>query len=292
MAVLHDPKLLVDGLIFPESPRWHDNKLWFVDMFAGQVLTSDLEGKAEVMRQFDDRPSGIGFLPDGSAIVTLMAQKKVVRIDNGEIHADLSDLGGDYLNDMVVDPKGRAFVDYYGPRPPDEGSPDAIWTDAIITVEPNGDVGPVTRGDMVRRPNGVVITPDGMTLIAAMPPLRKLISFSIGDDGSLSKPEVFASTDPDHLDGICLDAEGAIWVASPRTNRFLRIRSDGRVTDTIPVEGKWAIACMLGGPQRKTLFLATAHVPENPRGGMDGNLHESKGYIEMVDVEVPGAGLP
>jgi sugar lactone lactonase YvrE len=215
-----------------------------------------------------------------------------VRIDNGEVHADLSSLGGEYLNDMVVDESGRAYVDYLHLPPGGEAVSDET-SDGIILVEPNGEFRFVARGGgMCNRPNGLVITPDGSTLIVAMGPIHKLVAFTIESDGSLGEPRVFADMGEEGLDGICLDADGSVWVASPRTSHFLRVREGGEVVETLSSDPKWAVACMLGGPDRRTLFMATADMPANPTGGMRGNLHEAHGFIEITKVDVPGAGLP
>lgn len=287
---MEQPEVLAgDGIVFPEGPRWHDDKLWFVDMFGGTVMTADLTGSTEVVGRFDDRTSGLGFLPDGTAIVVLMAQKKIVRVHDGGIHADLSSLDGEFLNDMVVDETGRAWVDLLMPRPDD---PSIENGDAIFVVEPDGSFFEGVRGGLFR-PNGIAITPDHSTLISGMGPVHSVVAYSIAENGALSERRIYADTGGEGIDGLCLDEEGAVWIASPRTHHFVRVREGGRVDRVIDVgDGRWAIACVLGGPDRRTLFLATADVPPDPRGGLDGNLHLSKGYIEIVEVDVPGAGLP
>jgi sugar lactone lactonase YvrE len=289
-ASSREVRVLATGFAFPESPRWHDGLLWLSDIFGRKVVTVDLHGRSEVVRAFDDRPSGIGFLPDGSPIVVLMTEKQIVRIDTGEIHADLREFDGEYLNDMVVDEQGRAYVDYSA-RPLAEHQVDGENGDAIILVEPNGDYRIAATGGL-HMPNGLVLTPDSRTLIAAMPPLRQLMSFSVAADGTLGNPRLFADLAPEGVDGMCLDAAGAIWVASPRTSHFLRVLAGGEVTDVITVEGRWAVACMLGGPDRRWLFMMTTRVPDNPVTGMKGNMHLARGSVEVVEVDIPGAGWP
>jgi sugar lactone lactonase YvrE len=281
------PTVLLDGIVFPESPRWHQDRLWFVDMFGGRVMTVDLNGRSEVIASFDDRPSGLGFLPNGSPIVVLMGQRRIVRLDNGEVHADLSELGGEFLNDMVVDNHGRAYVDCLYPRP----DPTQDAGDSIVMVELNGSFRVVAKGGLFR-PNGLVITPDGRNLVVAMGPIHSLMAYTVHDDGSLSDQRLYAGTKEEGIDGICLDAAGAVWIASPRTGHFVRVLPSGEFDQIVNVEGKWATACMLGGHDRLTLFMTTAKVPENPKGGLGGNLHKSTGFIEVMQVNVPGAGLP
>jgi sugar lactone lactonase YvrE len=285
-----EARVLVSGLTFPECPRWHDGLLWVSDIFGRKVVTVDLDGNCEVVRRFEDRPSGIGFLPDGSPIVVLMTEKKIVRLDNGATHADLSELGGEYLNDMIVDEHGRAYVDFAA-RPLGQHDAEGENGDAIMLVEPNGDFRVAATGGL-HMPNGLVMTPDGGTLIAAMPPVRQLVSFTVAEDGTLHDRRLFAELAPEGVDGMCLDTAGAIWAASPRTHHFNRVLPGGEVTETITVEGRWAVACMLGGPDGKWLFLMTTRVPPNPVTGMRGNMHLARGSVEVVEVDIPGAGRP
>jgi sugar lactone lactonase YvrE len=296
-------RVLVDNLIFPESPRWEVDRFWFVDMFAGRVMTADLDGNTSVVAQFDDRPSGIGFLPDGSPIVVLMDGRKIVRINSDgsiEVHADLSAEPAQYLNDMVVDVNGRAYVDLLR---------DAPSTDhCIMLVEPDGTYS-VGASGVTGRPNGLVITDDGKTLLAAESSGHRVTAFTIGADGSLRDSRVYADAGEDVPDGICLDQEGAVWIGSPSTQRFIRVREGGQILDTINVEGKSALACVLGGPDRRTLFMATSIPPgpndtglENVPSGAEAlvanlppnfvRLMASKGFMEIATVDVPGAGRP
>src|SRR3954467_8152661 len=131
------PTTVLDGITFPESPRWYDNRLWLVDVFGQTVLTLTTDGDMETLRKFDDLPSGMGFLPGGIPLVVLMRKKQIVRVDTGAVHADLSDLGGEYLNDMVVDDHGRAYVGHVQ-FPPDKHSIETESGDSIVLVEPDG----------------------------------------------------------------------------------------------------------------------------------------------------------
>jgi len=272
-----ETRVLLDGLTFPESPRWHDGKLWFSDMQAHRVMTVDLQGNAEVVVEIDDRPSGIGFLPDGTPLVVSADKRHVLRIENGRttVHADLSSLAAEWLNDMVVDERGRAYVDVITHvAHPDVDEP----IDRIACIEPDGSWRVAAEG--VLRPNGIVITADGTTLIHATTRWRRLTAWTIEADGQLSGPRLWADTKRWTPDGICLDAEGAIWIGGLSKEHFVRVLPSGEFDRTVEVPGRWATACMLGGPNGRTLFMATAE-------------HEAgRGYIETLEVDVPGAGRP
>jgi sugar lactone lactonase YvrE len=224
-------------------------------MDAHRVMTVDLDGNAEVIVEIDDRPSGLGFLPDGTPIVVSADKRQVLRIENGgtTLHADLSSLPAEWLNDMVVDAHGRAFVDVITHRE----DPGGDSVDRIVCIEPDGRWH--VAAENVPRPNGIVITADGTQLIHASTRRRKLVAWTINDDGRLSEPTLWADTQRWTPDGACLDAEGAIWIEVP---------------------GRWATACMLGGPDGRTLFMATA---EREAG---------RGYIETAAVAARGAGWP
>jgi sugar lactone lactonase YvrE len=269
--------VLLDGLVFPESPRWHDGLLWFSDLQSGRVTTVDLQGNANVVAQLDDRPSGLGFLPGGTPLVVSADKRHVLRIENGDttMHADLSSLDAEWLNDMVVDDTGRAFVDVIGTvAHPETDEP----VDRIAVVEPDGSWR--IAAEHVLRPNGIVITADGTTLIHATTRWRRLTAWTIEQDGALTSPRLWADTKRWTPDGICLDAEGAIWIGTLSKQHFVRVLPDGTFDRTVEVPGRWATACMLGGPDGRTLFMATAE-------------HEaSRGYIEIIEVDVPRAGRP
>lgn len=283
MATL-TPTILLDGLVFPEGPRWHEGRLWFSDMHAHRVLAMTPDGTTTVIADLPGRPSGLGFLPGGRLLVASMQDRKLLRLDPLGFHvvADLTDFVRGDINDMVVDLQGRAYVGNFGF---DYNAGDKFATAAIVLVETDGTARVVANDLMF--PNGQVITPDGKTLIVAETFGRRLTAFDIAADGTLSNRRVWAEMGEATPDGICLDAEGAIWVGSPTTQEFLRVREGGDVSDRIPTPGKWAVACMLGGDDRRTLYLLTAETtqPELARG-------KSKGWIETVRVDVAGAGLP
>jgi sugar lactone lactonase YvrE len=274
---------LLEGLVFGEGPRWHDGKLWFSDMHARWVMTVDLAGRAEKIVEVPNLPSGIGWLPDGRLLVVSMRDRKLLRLDGKKLtaHADISKLASFDCNDMVVDGLGRAYVGNFGydlhadaPQKPAE----------LVLVTPDGKALVVARD--LQFPNGTVITPEGKTLIVGESFGAKLTAFDVASDGSLTRRRVWAAVDNMVPDGICLDAEGAIWVASPLSEEMLRVREGGAVTHRFKPSRR-PYACMLGGPDRRTLFVVTAET-HNPSEA----LAKRSGRIEIIEVEVPGAGFP
>jgi sugar lactone lactonase YvrE len=220
--------------------------------------------------------------------VVSVLDRLLLRLDPDGLHthADLNAVDCILPNDMVVSEDGRAYIgdDAFeiSAGPPRPGN--------IILVTPDGDARVVADGLMY--PNGMVITPDGKTLIVAETIGRRLTAFDIAPDGSLSGRRPFADLAAGaiggaHPDGICIDAEGAVWASSPPTSEFVRVREGGDITHRIPVPGKWAVACMLGGEDRRTLFLCTA---ETTLQGLGQG--KSIGWIETVRVDIPGAGRP
>ncbi|MBS0639818.1 MAG: SMP-30/gluconolactonase/LRE family protein [Proteobacteria bacterium] len=277
------PETLLDGLTFPEGPRWHENRLWFSDFYNHRVVAVGLDGKAETIVTVPNIPSGLGWLPDGALLIVSMNDKKLMRLQNGQlvVHGDLSAIAGGPCNDMVVDAQGRAYVGNFGyERFKGEDARPA----KLARVDPDGSVS-VAADDMLF-PNGSVITPDGKRLIVGESMGNRLTAFDIGVDGGLSNRHVWAETPGVVPDGICLDADGAIWVADPRKNRVVRVKPGGEIADTIPLPGRQAFACMLGGADRRTLFICTAPASGPDRAG------QTDGKIEIQRVSVAGAGLP
>ncbi len=269
--------ILAEGLGFPEGPRWRGDRLWFSDMNRGVVMTVDETGVLNTVLQVPGSPSGLGWLPDGRLLVVSMIDRRLLRLDSGGLVevADLFDLASYHLNDMVVDDRGRAYIGNFGF---DLTMPEPFSPAEIIMVEPDGRAR-VAATDMAF-PNGTVITPDGRTLIVAESFGRRLTAFTIEQDGSLVDRRLWADIAPATPDGICLDQENAVWVASPETAEVVRVLPGGVIADRVEVSTR-PYACMLGGTDRRTLFVCTAGA-----GAFDG------GRIEIVKVEVPGAGLP
>jgi sugar lactone lactonase YvrE len=284
-AVVLEPRPLLAGFAFPECPRWREDRLWFVDMFGRRVMTGTLDGATAVVAEFRDQPAGIGFLPDGCPAVVRMGAQLVVRLDAGRTTlADLASFGGDWCNDMVVADDGRAYVDCLRHR--ERGDVSDVG-DCIIMIEPDGRPSVAMEG--VVSPNGLALTADRRALIVAETRARRLRRFPIGADGSLGDGSTLAAGDEIEADGICLDGAGGVWFGSPYQAQFVRVEEGGRITHRVPVHGRWAVACTLGGPGRRTLFLAGAKVPPEPDVR---NLRHSTGFIHVCEVEIPGAGVP
>ncbi|MFL5289462.1 MAG: SMP-30/gluconolactonase/LRE family protein [Rhodopila sp.] len=277
------PEILLDGLTFPEGPRWHDDRLWFSDFYTYRVIAVGLDGKAEMMATVPACPSGLGWLPDGTLLVVSMDDRRLLRMQDGEfvVYADLSAVAGGPCNDMVVDAQGRAYVGNFGyERFKGEDARPA----RLVRVDPDGRISVVAEDLLF--PNGTVITPDGRQLIIGETMGNRLTTFDIEADGALHNRRPFAVVEGLFPDGICLDAEDAVWVADPRGNRVVRVREGGVIADTIPLPGRNAYACMLGGPDGQTLFICTATGSGPERAG------KTDGKIEYVQVGVPRAGLP
>lgn len=291
--------VLAEGLVFPEGPRWHMDQLWVADQHAHQILTFDMKGRKKLVAEFDDKPSGLGFLPDGTPLATLMRKRQIVRFGNGRVsvYADLNSLPGHNLNDMVIDGNGRAYVGNRTKVKRDaSGAPVRVERsdETVVLVEPDGRFRAVA--DDMRGPNGAAITPDGKTLIVAESFGNRLSAFTIEKDGSLTNRRVFAELGA-VPDGICLDAEGAVWVGLVFNSEFVRVRDGGEILQRIPLAGnKWAIACILGGPSRRSLFMLTAFQShENLARMVDFQADltsTSKGFVETMEVSVAGAGWP
>jgi sugar lactone lactonase YvrE len=276
-------KVLLDGLMFTEGPRWHDGKLLFSDMHAHKVMSVDLEGKAQTVVEVPTWPSGLGWLPDGRMLIVSMTDRKVLRLDPDGLktHADLDTLASFYCNDMVVDGKGRAYVGNFGydllsgaPQKPAE----------LILVNPDGSAR--VAADGFDFPNGTVISPDGKILVVGESMGHRLTAFNIQADGSLTNRRPFADLGEAVPDGIALDAEGAIWVASPMSKELLRVRDGGAVAERLKFD-TMPIACALGGPDRRTLFMLTSDSidPDECRA-------KKTSKIWFKEVAVAGAGWP
>lgn len=276
----HTPTPLVEDLGFLEGPRWRDGKLWFSDFVSRTVHTVDLDGRMSDVLEVENVPSGLGWLPDGRLLVVSMEDRRLLRVEDGRLieHADLSSYATFHCNDMVVDASGRAYVGNFGFNYEAGESPVGA---KLMRVDPDGSTH-VAAEDLLF-PNGTVITPDGRTMIVGESFGARLTAFDVADDGSLSGRRVWAQLGDGRLpDGSCLDAEGAMWVASPTTKEVVRVREGGEITDRVSTEEREAIACMLGGDDRRTLFVLASTLAREP----------GSGTISTVAVDVPGAGLP
>jgi sugar lactone lactonase YvrE len=277
-------KTILDGGRYFEGPRWHDGRLWFVDCMARTLLSispaGELKGHASVT---DDTPCGLGVLPNGDIMVLTMFRKRLLRFaaEKLSLYADLSQLATGTIDDMIVDGQGRAYVGDLGFNlPPPEGR-GAVGR--IILVTPDGDARVVADG--LRFPNGIAVSSDHRRLVVAEMDGACLADYDIAPDGGLSlRGRLGRINDPD---GICLDRDGAVWVASFTEDAFIRIGRDGEERERIVVPGRRALACALGGADRRTLFCLSAETSyEELRKG------KSASRIDVVEVETPGDGYP
>lgn len=276
---------LLDGLQFGEGPRWRDGKLWFSDFYAHRVQTIDLDGNLERVTDVAAQPSGLGFDLAGRLLIVSMLDRRLLRLETDgskTVVADLSDRVSAPCNDMVVDAEGRAYVGNFGfeRHKGEDPAMTSMWR-----IDPDGSMH--HAADDLFFPNGAVITPDGKSLIIGETFANRLTAFDKAPDGSLSNRRIFADTPGCFPDGICLDAEGAVWVADPRGKRVVRVFDGGRIVEEIPLgPERGAYACMLGGPDGRHLFVIT-----NEDSGPD-IAGKGLGRIEVTEVEVAGAGLP
>jgi sugar lactone lactonase YvrE len=246
-------------------------------------MTLDMDGNAEKIVEVQCSPSGLGWLPDGRLLVVSMMDRRLLRLDPiGLVEiADLAELASFHCNDMVVDKQGRAYIGNFGF---DLAADAPVKPAEIVLVTPDGKARTVAED--VYFPNCTVITPDGRTLILAETWGNCLTAFDIQSDGTLKNRRTWANLEGAYPDGICLDAEGAIWVAAPHPGEVLRVQQGGNITHRLTVSTK-PYACMLGGFDRRLLFICTAGSsnPDEVRAQPDGK-------IEIIEVDVPGAGLP
>jgi sugar lactone lactonase YvrE len=278
-----EPKLLLDRQVFLEGPRWHDGKLWFSDMHAHQVKTVDLNGRSEVLAEVPAWPSGLGWLADGRLLIVSMTNRRLLRLDADglKVHADLSSLASFYCNDMVTDTRGRAYVGNFGYN---LFTNEAKKPAELVLVDPDGSARVAAEG--LDFPNGTVITADGKTLIVAESMGGRLTAFTVNDDGSLINRRLFADLGKATPDGIAIDAENAVWVASPFSHELIRVKDGGEVTARLKFDAM-PIACALGGAGRRTLFILTSD-------GVDPDECRAKKSAKILTLEVPvaGAGCP
>jgi sugar lactone lactonase YvrE len=274
---------LMSGISFGESPRWHDDRLWFSDWGAQEIIAVDLEGNSEVVVRMPSFPFCIDWLPDGQLLIVSARDRLLLRRgSDGSLvtHADLSTLSEHPWNDIVVDGRGNAYIGNIGfDFPEGEFAPGTL-----ALVSPNGSARQVADG--VAFPNGIVVTPDNSTLIVAESYANGLTAFDITADGSLSNQREWADLGG-VPDGICLDTEGAVWYGDVPNKRCVRVREGGEVLQTIDLD-RGCFACMLGGPDGKTLFMVTQEWSgmESPTDG------ERTGQLLTAPAPAAGASWP
>jgi sugar lactone lactonase YvrE len=269
---------LVDGLGYGESARWHDGRLWLANWGTGEVLAIDADGRREVVVTVppDTIPFSIDWTPGGTLLV--IAGVTLFQHKDGELvpYADLSGLA-DMFNEIVVDSRGNVFVN--------GGWSDFSKPGVVVVVTPDGRARQVADG--IRFGNGMAITADDSTLIVAESHACELAAFDIAVDGSLFGRRVWADLLDGHPDGICLDAEGAVWYADVPAQRCVRVREGGEVLETVDLD-RGAFSCMLGGPDGTTLYMLSAQW----RGFEHMLSPDRTGLVSTVEVSVPHAGRP
>ena len=281
----------VSGLFFGECPRWHDGRLWYSDFFDKAILSVSPEGERRVELDFDGEPAGLGWLPDGRLLFNSRLDRVIFRREpDGTVveHGDLRPWATWHANDMVVASNGQAYSGNFGFDLDGlyDGTVDAsaIAPASLIRVDPDGTSH--EAADALRFPNGAVITDDGGTLIIAESFGGQLSAFDRGTDGALSNRRVWATLEGIAPDGICLCADGSVWVANALAAECVRVAEGGEVLERVTTSRN-CYACMLGDDDRRTLYMVTA---------VDSNAAVARaardGAIEKVRTTVPGAGLP
>ncbi len=287
-------RTVVAGLAFAEGPRWHEGALWFSDMHGGAVHRVDADGVDTVVVEPDDAPSGLGWLPDGSMLVVAMETQRLLRVSPGGLvtgHADVSHLARGSLNDMVVARDGTAYVGDMGARIFSD-HPDYSVPGQIIAVDAQGEAAVVADG--LKAPNGMVLPPGETELIVAESGGFRVLTFDRTSTGGLGDAGLFADLVPVDTDvrgaapdGICGDLEGAVWAADPLGARVIRVWRGGQVTHSVRFTEDRPFACVLGGTDRRTLFVCAAKDHEHTEG-----VATRSGRVVEVRVGVPGVGTP
>jgi sugar lactone lactonase YvrE len=280
-----EPQILMTGIAFGESPRWHDGRLWFSDWGTQEVVAVDPEGRSEVIARMSSSPFSIDWLRDGRLLIVSGPEGILLRREPGgslATHADLSGLSEHPWNEIVVDGRGNAYVNNIGFD--FSGGEFAPGTVALLTPDR-----PARRvADGVAFPNGMAVTPDNSKLILAESYANRLTAFDIAEDGILSNRRVWADLGNGVPDGICLNSEGAVWYGDVPNRRCVRVREGGEVLQTIDLD-RGCFACMLGGVDRRILFMVTQEW-----GGMVSTAEEERtGQLLTAPVApAPGAGWP
>jgi sugar lactone lactonase YvrE len=276
--------VFADDFVFLEGPRWRGGALWVSDMWGYKVHRITEDGTVADVVEVPDRPSGLGFMPNGDPLIVSMADRSVYRYVGGtlELHAALGDTVRADINDMVVDPEGRAYVGNFGYDLFNDAEPEDA---EIVLIEPDGSHRVVASELMF--PNGMVLTDGGATLVVAETFGQRLTAYERDADGGLVNRRVFAELGEMTPDGICLDVEGGIWVSSYMTGDFVRVLDGGEITDQFKVGERAAVACQLGGEDGRTLFCMTYSGQLE-----DVNSGARLARIDTVTVDIPGAGSP
>jgi sugar lactone lactonase YvrE len=278
---MSEVRVLLAGRGLVESPRWHGDRLFFSDWSAGEVIAVDLAGRSEVIARVTSLPLCTAWLPDGRLVIVSSQAGRLLRLEpDGSVvtHADLGETG---WNDIVADGRGNAYVNRVGY---DMMAGAAFRPGFVALVTADGSVREVA-GD-IALPNGMAVTPDNATLIVADSHGHQLVAFDIGADGGLSGRRIWADLGDGAPDGICVDAEGAVWYADVPGRRCVRVAEGGAVLSTVTLD-RGGFACVLGGPAGTTLFITAAEWR-----GMSDLVAPGSGQVLTTEVDVPGAGWP
>jgi sugar lactone lactonase YvrE len=283
---VNEPQILMTGILFGEQPRWHEDRLWFSDWGTREVIAVDLEGNNEVMLSVPSFPCCVDWLPDGRLLVVSARDGLVLRREpDGTLvtHGDLSRVSKPAAgNELVVDGRGNAYVNGGGF---DLMAGEPFAPGIVALVRPDGSAAQVADG--LAFPNGMLVTPDNATLIVGESYAKRLSAFDIASDGSLSRRRVWADLGDGVPDGICLDAEGAVWYGDVPNKRCVRVREGGEVLQTIELD-RGCFACALGGADRRTLFMMATEW-----NGPAGMFAEPRtGQVLTVEAPAPGVGWP
>jgi sugar lactone lactonase YvrE len=279
--MMNEVRTLLTGRGLVESPRWHGDRLYFSDWSAGEVVAVDLTGHSEVVAHVDSLPLCTAWLPDGRLVIVSSPDGRLLRREPDGSLVTYADLGGRGWNDIVVDGRGNAYVNRSGF---DLMAGAAVKPGFVALAAADGSVREVA--DDIALPNGMAVTPDNSTLIVADSYRHSLVAFDIAADGGLSGRRVWADLDEGTPDGICLDAQGAVWYADVPRKRCVRVAEGGRVLQTVELD-RGAFACALGGPGGTTLFMVAAQWR-----GMSEMVPPGTGQVLATQVGVPGAGWP
>jgi len=274
-------QILLTGLGFGESPRWHEDRLWFSNWGMQEIVAVDLDGKSEVMLRMPAFPFSIDWLPDGVLLVTSGRDGRLQRREPNRslaTHADLTALARGW-NEIVVDGRGNTYINGGGF---DVLAGEKFAPGIVALLTPDGAARQVADG--IAFPNGMAVTPDNSTLIVAESYAKRLTAFDIAADGSLSNRRVWADLDGGVPDGLCIDADNAVWYADVPNKRCVRVREGGEVLQTIDLD-RGCFACMLGGADRRTLFMMAA-----AWRGM-ANMDDGARTGQVLTVEAPARGV-
>lgn len=244
-----NPRVLLDGVRFGESVRWHDGRVWFSDWGAGEVVALDLAGNHEVIHRMETFPFSLDWLPDGRLLVVSSTLQQTDAHGELQTHTDVSHLAAGW-NEIAVDGRGNVFVNEVG-FDLMSGAEPSSGTIAVVT--PDGDSRVVA--DDVWFPNGMAVTADDSTLIVAESYRNRLTAYDIGSDGGLTGRRIWAALGSDVPDGICVDVDGAVWYADVPNQKCVRVREGGEILETVHVD-RGCFSCALGGPDGRTLFIA------------------------------------